>query len=513
MVTVTCHSHHCCCEQVVGESGELVAVNKVAGVPVHAVGQYRKNTVVGLLQAHRPDLMPLFPAHRLDRPVSGLLLFARSAAAANKLREQMEVRQGQEGFSFSCCFSLRSLPLRSAYDLQPPLRHAPTYPTSSIVRIFKCRIPWVTQERLGHPGLTRESLLAAAAQGRTLEKVYVARVQGAFPSGPQLVDVPLSWDPQASHAAAHPELSLDPETAVPAAAAADLLGSRPDEACSSAERSEANHAQERSSACSTSQPSCAKHRSLDGKRTASGAATKPAVTEFRLLHVAPDGASSLVECRPKTGRTHQLRVHLQYLGYPIANDTQYGGLHGPVLANRIIQSRNAPTSTTLDPAGQSVSKKQRLLHPCEKVQSPQLDINGKCDEDCSTGTAQVQEGQNDLGSRHQLSDRDSDPCVQATGSHDHQQNAEAAQHSALRQLTAPNEIASLFPYRVEDSLFDPVCAHCPFMVPSGYPIDLQPLWLHCLSYHSDDWEFSTDMPTWAATHFALPSRGTQGPGM
>jgi len=32
---------------------------------------------------------------------------------------------------------------------------------------------------------------------------------------------------------------------------------------------------------------------------------------------------SIVRCRPLTGRTHQLRVHLQFLGYPIANDPIY----------------------------------------------------------------------------------------------------------------------------------------------------------------------------------------------
>jgi 23S rRNA-/tRNA-specific pseudouridylate synthase len=33
---------------------------------------------------------------------------------------------------------------------------------------------------------------------------------------------------------------------------------------------------------------------------------------------------TLVECRPVTGRTHQLRVHLQYSGLPILNDPFYG---------------------------------------------------------------------------------------------------------------------------------------------------------------------------------------------
>lgn len=36
-----------------------------------------------------------------------------------------------------------------------------------------------------------------------------------------------------------------------------------------------------------------------------------------------NGVTSLVECRPTTGRMHQIRVHLQYLGFPIANDHLY----------------------------------------------------------------------------------------------------------------------------------------------------------------------------------------------
>lgn len=37
-----------------------------------------------------------------------------------------------------------------------------------------------------------------------------------------------------------------------------------------------------------------------------------------------DGKTSLVRCKPLTGRTHQIRVHLRYLGFPIANDPVYG---------------------------------------------------------------------------------------------------------------------------------------------------------------------------------------------
>jgi tRNA pseudouridine synthase 8/2,5-diamino-6-(5-phospho-D-ribitylamino)-pyrimidin-4(3H)-one deaminase len=52
-------------------------------------------------------------------------------------------------------------------------------------------------------------------------------------------------------------------------------------------------------------------------------AGKEARTEFvRVLYDAATD-TSVVKCRPLTGRTHQIRVHLQYLGHPIANDPIY----------------------------------------------------------------------------------------------------------------------------------------------------------------------------------------------
>jgi tRNA pseudouridine synthase 9 len=50
---------------------------------------------------------------------------------------------------------------------------------------------------------------------------------------------------------------------------------------------------------------------------------KHARTLFRRLRYVPEHNYSIVECHPYTGRTHQLRVHLQFLGHPISNDPIY----------------------------------------------------------------------------------------------------------------------------------------------------------------------------------------------
>ncbi len=49
---------------------------------------------------------------------------------------------------------------------------------------------------------------------------------------------------------------------------------------------------------------------------------REAVTDYEVL--ATHGGYSLVACMPHTGRTHQIRVHLQHLGHPIAGDPLYG---------------------------------------------------------------------------------------------------------------------------------------------------------------------------------------------
>lgn len=50
---------------------------------------------------------------------------------------------------------------------------------------------------------------------------------------------------------------------------------------------------------------------------------KVAVTHYRVLERL--GYVNLVECRLETGRTHQIRVHFQFMSHPVFNDPEYGG--------------------------------------------------------------------------------------------------------------------------------------------------------------------------------------------
>lgn len=50
---------------------------------------------------------------------------------------------------------------------------------------------------------------------------------------------------------------------------------------------------------------------------------KPAVTHFEVLERL-HGKFTVVKCKLETGRTHQIRVHMKYIGFPIVGDPKYG---------------------------------------------------------------------------------------------------------------------------------------------------------------------------------------------
>lgn len=58
------------------------------------------------------------------------------------------------------------------------------------------------------------------------------------------------------------------------------------------------------------------------KMCVTGDNSKEAVTHIRVLERFTD--ATLIRCKLETGRTHQIRVHLSYIGHPVVNDPVYG---------------------------------------------------------------------------------------------------------------------------------------------------------------------------------------------
>lgn len=86
-------------------------------------------------------------------------------------------------------------------------------------------------------------------------------------------------------------------------------------------------------------------------------AGKRSVTEFQVL--SREGETSLLALRPVTGRTHQLRLHCAYMGFPILGDPQYGseeskafsqalGLEGQALCAKSLKLIHPVTGETLE---------------------------------------------------------------------------------------------------------------------------------------------------------------------
>jgi tRNA pseudouridine32 synthase/23S rRNA pseudouridine746 synthase len=63
---------------------------------------------------------------------------------------------------------------------------------------------------------------------------------------------------------------------------------------------------------------------------------KPSLTRWRVLGYDATGSNTRVELEPVTGRSHQLRVHLRELGYPILGDALYAPPAVQAMASRLL---------------------------------------------------------------------------------------------------------------------------------------------------------------------------------
>ncbi|XP_008568455.1 PREDICTED: RNA pseudouridylate synthase domain-containing protein 2 [Galeopterus variegatus] len=191
---------------------------------------------------------------------------------------------------------------------------------------------------------------------------------------------------------------------------------------------------------------------------------KPCETVFQRLSY--NGHSSVVQCRPLTGRTHQIRVHLQFLGHPILNDPIYNSVAwGP--------SRGQ--------GGHIPKTDEELLRDlvAEHQSKQSLDVLNLCERDLSPGLTDSMAPSSELSkdSLEKLATtaQKMDGVVEAAP---WDLDTTAAETDVINQET------------------DPLCAECRLVRQDPLPQDLV-MFLHALRYKGPGFEYCSPMPAWA----------------
>uniref|UniRef100_A0A8C2VL65 Pseudouridylate synthase RPUSD2 n=1 Tax=Chinchilla lanigera TaxID=34839 RepID=A0A8C2VL65_CHILA len=190
---------------------------------------------------------------------------------------------------------------------------------------------------------------------------------------------------------------------------------------------------------------------------------KPCETLFQRLSY--NGHSSVVRCRPLTGRTHQIRVHLQFLGHPILNDPIYNSVAwGP--------SRGR--------GGHIPKTDEELLRDlvAEHQAKQSLDVLDLCESDLAPGLP------DSTASSSQLA-KDSLEELTTT-----------AQKTDGVVEAAPQDLEKAAETDVTDQETDPLCTECRLVRQDPLPQDLV-MFLHALCYKGPDFEYVSPMPAWA----------------
>ncbi|MDX5015020.1 RluA family pseudouridine synthase [Streptococcus anginosus] len=107
----------------------------------------------------------------------------------------------------------------------------------------------------------------------------------------------------------------------------------------------------------------------DRKKQAVTAKGKPAVTRFHVLERF--GNYTLVELQLETGRTHQIRVHMAYIGHPVAGDEVYGPRktlkgHGQFLHARTLGFTHPKTGEVMKFTAEAPALFQETLEKLRK---------------------------------------------------------------------------------------------------------------------------------------------------
>ncbi|XP_077178990.1 pseudouridylate synthase RPUSD2 isoform X2 [Paroedura picta] len=195
-----------------------------------------------------------------------------------------------------------------------------------------------------------------------------------------------------------------------------------------------------------------------------------------------NGKTSVVKCFPYTGRTHQIRVHLQFLGHPIFNDPIYNtDVWGPA------KGKGGNIDKTDEELLRALVKEQ-LLKECGGILDiAEEDLKSIVEEGGSPGNS-VKPAQ--ISPISIISGRTEESKSEKEGG-----TSMCAHSSALQLQVHESENGKACTSEHQDEK-DPLCRECRIVRPDPSPKDLV-MYLHALRYKGTDFEYCSKMPKWA----------------
>ena len=333
--------------EIVYEDDNILVVDKPSSIPIHACGAYNYNSLVEVLAHWKPEEYgtgKLFTVHRLDRLTSGLVLIAKSSSLASLLGKCILERDGCEKVylarvkgKFPSILQNANHPWRMQYwtslkieqDVRgdenaerqskllkitsiPPILHGEVteHDTNNIFGGVRVKLPVNMKQKSNTKeggGVANKNQTCIAALGFWVTDCFGTLIENATVQD----CVKQCEGMTATEIIEYSVGSL----------ATDKVCDKED----SAKRSinwlhfacPCRISSHKNGVCESGDFSAKSESELEG--------TKPAQTAFTILSYDEASDTTLLLIKPDTGRMHQIRLHLQALGHPIANDHCYGG--------------------------------------------------------------------------------------------------------------------------------------------------------------------------------------------
>eukprot|EP00276_Gloeochaete_wittrockiana_P011317 CAMPEP_0184646674 /NCGR_PEP_ID=MMETSP0308-20130426/3415_1 /TAXON_ID=38269 /ORGANISM="Gloeochaete witrockiana, Strain SAG 46.84" /LENGTH=549 /DNA_ID=CAMNT_0027076915 /DNA_START=569 /DNA_END=2218 /DNA_ORIENTATION=+ len=273
---------------------------------------------------------------------------------------------------------------------------------------------------------------------------------------------------------------------------------------------------------------------------------KASKTLFKRISYHNPSDTSVVSCRPLTGRTHQIRVHLQYLSHPIANDPLYCPADR-LLPDSTVYSVTGSTAPSVSGATYWNRVDWEGRHSAGAVAARLRDVSrANVRDETIQGIRQEEEifssmnvvgptkvSNNSIPSSPSLKKRRTEAIAPtSTSSVPPLLQADVACASEVRAVSTANfgtssdvlsgekeEALKIEPSVPQSNViladyeFDDLCPHCEANRRAGHGVFYVPpkvhnddfgslgIWLHAREYGCDQWNYMTDVPLWALEEF------------